>query len=238
MKWRSSEEVEAAADLRPLRDQLADRQALIEKYVPAATLEVHNRVIRHLLQTGAADHVPGAGSPAPGRELGFELGFEHKDQNGNPVSLFKLLESGPLIVCFIRGRWCPFCVTQMEAMNRIAPALRQAGAALVAVSPQNPHQTSLMADQHKFQFPLLSDAGNRMARAFGLTYRVPEEQQALYRRTFVNLPFVNGDDSWELPIPATFIIGSDGVLRFASANPDYRQRPEPAAILHQLQDKS
>ncbi len=91
-----------------------------------------------------------------------------------------------------------------------------------------------MHDQHKLAFPLLVDAHNDIARQFGLVYRVPEEQQAIYRRTFVNLPFVNGDDSWELPIPGTYVIDRDGMIRFASANEDYTERPEPLEIMAQL----
>ena len=91
-----------------------------------------------------------------------------------------------------------------------------------------------MVDQHKLRFSLLSDAGNRVAHQFGLVYRVPQEQQAIYRRAFVNLPFANGDDSWELPIPTTFILDRDGTVLYASADEDYTERPEPAEILAQL----
>ena len=91
-----------------------------------------------------------------------------------------------------------------------------------------------MHDQHKLRFPLLSDPGNQVARQFGLVYRVPEYEQAIYQRAFVNLPLANGDDSWELPIPATFIIDRDGSVLYVSANPDYTDRPEPAEILQAL----
>jgi peroxiredoxin len=123
----------------------------------------------------------------------------------------------------------------MEAMNFIVPQIREAGADLVAISPQTVQQSFFMADQHKLRFPLLSDAHNDVAREFGLVYRVPDEQQALYRRTFVNLPFANGDDSWELPIPATFILDREGAVVYSSANPDYSERPEPLEILSRLE---
>ena len=139
------------------------------------------------------------------------------------------------MLCFIRGRWCPFCVGQMEAMNLILPQIEQAGATLVAISPQTVKQSFFMHDQHKLRFPLLSDAGNKVARQFGLTYRVPAPQEAVYRRAFVNLPFTNGDDSWELPIPATYILDRDGTILYASANEDYTERPEPADIVRMLQ---
>jgi len=126
----------------------------------------------------------------------------------------------------------------MEAMNLILPEIERAGATLVAVSPQTVQQSFFMRDQHRLRFPLLSDAGNNVARQFGLTYRVPDEQKALYQRAFVNLPFVNGDESWELPIPATYVIDRDGAVIFASANEDYTERPEPKDIVRLIADLS
>jgi len=105
----------------------------------------------------------------------------------------------------------------------------------VAISPQTVQQSFFMRDQHKLRFPLLSDAGNQVARQFGLSYRVPDLQQAVYRRAFINLPFANGDESWELPIPATYILGRDGTVLYASADEDYTERPEPAEIVSFLE---
>jgi peroxiredoxin len=119
----------------------------------------------------------------------------------------------------------------MEAMNYVAAQIVAAGASLVAVSPQTEKQAYFMRDQHKLTFPLLVDEHNEVARQFGLVYRIPDEQQGLYRSTFVNLPFANGDVSWELPIPATYVIERDGTILFASANEDYTERPEPLEIL-------
>ena len=123
-------------------------------------------------------------------------------------------------------------------MNQIVPQIEAAGAILVAISPQTVKQASFMHDQHKLRFPLLSDAGNRIARQFRLVYRVSSEQEALYRRTFVNLPNTNGDDSWELPIPATYILDRDGTVLYASADEDYTERPEPLGILSFLEHLS
>jgi peroxiredoxin len=119
-------------------------------------------------------------------------------------------------------------------MNAILPQIEHAQASLAAISPQTVQQSFFMADQHKLRFPLLSDTGNQVARQFGLVYRVPGYQQAVYRRAFVNLPFANGDESWELPIPATYILDRDHAILYASANPDYTERPEPADILKML----
>jgi len=230
MKWRSLEESDAAADVRPLREIYAERKELIAKYVPADTQNVHAQAVAELKQRNLAANVLPVGAKAPQ--------FELQDHDGKPVRSSDLLAHGRLVLCFIRGRWCPFCVGQMEAMNLIVPQLEQTGATLAAISPQTVKQSYFMHDQHKLRFPLLSDAGNNVARQFGLTYRVPAAQEAIYRRAFVNLPFTTGDDSWELPIPATFILDRDALILYASANEDYTDRPEPVEILNSLRVSS
>lgn len=223
MKWRSLEESSLGYDARPLCEIFAERKALIAKYAPAETQAIHAQAVAELKARHLAANILSMGAKAPQ--------FELPDHDGKIVSSTGLLAKGRLLLCFIRGRWCPFCVGQLEAMNLILPEIAQAGATFVAISPQTVKQSFFMHDQHKFHFPLLSDAGNKVARQFGLTYRVPAPQEAVYRRAFVNLPFTNGDESWELPIPATYILDRDGTVLYASANEDYTERPEPCDIV-------
>ena len=226
MKWRSLEESTPDTDIRPLREIFAERRELIANYVPAETQAIHARAVAQLKQERLAANILPVGSKIPA--------FQLPDHDGKSVSSSDLLARGRLVLFFIRGRWCPFCVAQTEAMNLVLPEIERAGATLVAISPQTAKQSFFMRDQHKLRFPLLSDAGNNLARQFGLTYRVPQEQQAIYQRAFVNLPFVNGDQSWELPIPATYIFDRDGTVVYVSANEDYAERPEPADVLSVL----
>ena len=226
MKWRSLEESSPALDTRPLRQIFAERKELIAKYVPPETQAIHARAVAQLKEKHFAANILPVGAKAPR--------FDLPDHDGRIVRSSDLLAKGTLVLCFIRGRWCPFCVGQMEAMNLVLPQIEQAGATLVAVSPQTVKQAFFMHDQHKLGFPLLSDADNQVARKFGLTYRVPDAQEAVYRKAFVNLPFTNGDDSWELPIPATYIVDREGTIRYASANEDYTERPEPDDLVRAL----
>ena len=226
MKWRSLEESTPDTDIRPLREIFAERRELIANYVPAETQAIHARAVAQLKQERLAANILPVGSKIPA--------FQLPDHDGKSVSSSDLLARGRLVLFFIRGRWCPFCVAQTEAMNLVLPEIERAGATLVAISPQTARQSFFMRDQHKLRFPLLSDAGNNVARQFGLTYRVPQEQQAIYQRAFVNLAFVNGDQSWELPIPATYIFDRDGTVVYVSANEDYAERPEPADVLSVL----
>jgi peroxiredoxin len=226
MKWRSLQESAPSTEIRPLHEIYAERKELIAKYVPAETQAIHAQAVGELKEKHLAANVLPMGAKAPQ--------FTLPDHNGKLVSSTDLLSQGRLVLCFIRGRWCPFCVGQMEAMNLIVPEIEQAGAKLVAISPQTVKQSFFMHDQHKLRFPLLSDAGNQVAKQFRLTYRVPAAQEAVYRRAFVNLPLANGDQSWELPVPAMYIVGRDGTILYASAKEDYTERPEPAEIVQAL----
>ncbi len=230
MKWRSLQESDESTDARPLREIFAERKELIAKYVPSETQAIHAQAVAELkARRMAANILPVGAHASP---------FELPDHDGKIVSSSALLSKGSLVVCFIRGRWCPFCVGQVEAMNLALPQIKEAGANLVAISPQTVKQSYFMHDQHKLRFPLLSDTGNKVARAFGLTYRVPAAQEAVYRRAFVNLPLANGDDSWELPIPATYILDHDGTVLFALANEDYTERAEPEDVVARLREYS
>ena len=227
MKWRSLEESNPATETRSLREVFAERKELIAKYVPAETQAIHAQAVAELKVQNLAAKALTVGATIPA--------FELADQNGKAISSSGLLAEGKLVICFIRGRWCPFCVGQMEAMNSHVPQIESARASLVAISPQTVKQSYFMHDQHKLRFPLLSDVHNQVARQFGLTYRVPPPQEAVYRRAFVNLPFTNGDESWELPIPGTFVVDQRGTIVYASANEDYNERPEPADIIRFLE---
>src|SRR6185312_6271328 len=120
MKWRSLEESTAEADLRPLKEIFAERKELIAKYVPAETQAIHRQVVEELKEKRTATNALQIGAESPA--------FELKDHNGKIVSSSGRLNHGRLVICFIRGRWCPFCVGQMEAMNLITPEVQRSGA--------------------------------------------------------------------------------------------------------------
>jgi len=229
MRWRSLEEKNAGPETRTLREIFAERRERIAQYVRAETLAVHAGVVAELRAQGLAAKSLAVGARMPE--------FSLPDQNGRTVSSAKLLHRRRLVVCFFRGRWDPFCCGQMEAMNRMLSAIEEAGASVVGISPQTVKQSFFMADQHRLSFPLLSDAGNQVARQVGLVYRVPPEQESIYRRAFINLPLANGDESWELPIPAAYVVGRDGTVLFAHANEDYSERAEPGETVNYLRSR-
>jgi peroxiredoxin len=139
-----------------------------------------------------------------------------------------------LVIDFFRGRWCPYCVTELEAWRDLYPVVRESGALLVGISPQTVRQSDFTASQHELPFPLLHDAHCDVAQQFGLAYKVPPFHQQYFRSILVNVPFVNGDESWLLPLPATYVLGQDGTVLYAEAYADFRVRPEPGEVLQHL----
>lgn len=228
MKWRGISETETEQSAKTLREELAERKRLIELYVPAETRAINERATEELRTSGIAESALRVGDRAPA--------FALPDQDGTVLSSAELLAKGPLVIAFLRGRWCPFCCGESEALNRTHPEFKAAGASLVAISPQSVKQAYFMHDQHKLRFPLLVDEGNKVARQFGIVYRVPEYQEKLFSSVFINLPHINGDSSWELPLPATYVIGRDGRVRHAFVNVDYTERAEPSDVLRFITD--
>lgn len=190
--------------------------------VPAAAHEILQRATTELLASGIAERIRASG-PAPE--------FALADTAGEIVALRDLLADGPLVLGFFRGSWCPYCNLELQELQRFAGEIGAAGARLAVITPQAPSNSRKLAAEHGITFPMLSDTGNRVADAFGLRYRLPEYQIALFRQLGVSLPAFNGDESWTLPIPARFVIDRAGQIRHAEANPDYTQRPEPESVL-------
>jgi peroxiredoxin len=226
LKWRGANPQTAPEQFATLQAKLDDISAQTRSLVPAEKLAVYDRAREELRASGLAGRALQAGDRAPD--------FELPDAGGKLVRSADLLARGPLAAVFFRGRWCPYCHQQLAAMQGVADDIAAAGASLVAISPQNAKHTYLTRDQHHLTFPVLSDAGNAVARQFGLVYRVPDYLRDVYLRTFVNLKVYNGDESWELPMPAACVIAPGGRIAWATVESDYTRRPEPAEIVARL----
>jgi peroxiredoxin len=207
-----------------LQDQLDEITANTRHLVQQERLAVGERAVAELFETGIEDRILPVGAVAPN--------FELNDATGHLVRSEDMLALGPLVVKFFRGRWCSYCVTELEAWRDVYGRLREREALMVAISPQTERQSDFMCGQHGLPFAVLSDVGNAVADKFGLVYTVPEYLRVYYRSILVNIPFVNGDESWRLPIPATYVIGRDRRVLFAEAHADFRVRPEPEDALH------
>jgi peroxiredoxin len=125
-------------------------------------------------------------------------------------------------------------MTELEAWRDLYPQLREHESLIVAIGPQTERQSDFMAGQHGLPFPVLHDPGCELAEKFGLAYTVPEYLREYYLSIMINIPFVNGEDSWRLPLPATYVIAKDRKVLFAEAHADFRVRPEPEEALVEL----
>jgi peroxiredoxin len=211
-----------------LQDQLDEITANTRHLVQPERLEVGERAIAELFATGIEDRILPVGAQVPA--------FALKDSNNKLVRSEDMLSLGPLVIKFFRGRWCPYCMTELETWRDLYGRLRERGALMVAIGPQTERQSDFMAGQHGLPFPVLFDPGNKVAEQFRLVYNVPDYHRTYYRSILVNIPFVNGDDSWRLPLPATYVVNPAGRVVFAEAHADFRVRPEPEEALRVLKD--
>jgi peroxiredoxin len=223
---------------RDLQSQLDTITANTRSLVQPDRLAITDTAIHDLLSTGIESSILHIGTPAPSFALPTASATPlHATKSGKLVRSEDLLALGPLIVNFFRGRWCPYCVTELEAWQRLYPEVRERGALLVAISPQLPRQNDFLVQQHALTFPVLTDAGCHLAAQFGIAYNVPDITRAHLRSILINIPFIHGDqgvNTWRLPLPATFIIAQSGVITFAEAHADHRVRPDPADVLAAL----
>ena len=209
-----------------LQDQLDEITANTRHLVQPERLEVGERAVAELFATGIEDRILPVGAQAPA--------FGLKDANNKLVRSEDMLSLGPLVIKFFRGRWCPYCMTELETWRDLYGRLRERGALMVAIGPQTERQSDFMAGQHGLPFPVLFDPGNKVAEQFGLVYNVPDYHRTHYRSILVNIPFVNGDDTWRLPLPATYVIAKNRKVVFAEAHADFRVRPEPEEAMRAL----
>ncbi|MEO6981625.1 MAG: peroxiredoxin-like family protein [Edaphobacter sp.] len=218
-----------------LQDQLDRITQNTRDLVQPERLAVSERATAALFHTGIEDRILKVGAQAPSFILEDAL-------TGKPIRSADLLALGPLVVNFFRGRWCPYCVTELETWRDLHDTVRKKGANLVAISPQNTRQNNFTLIQHKLPFPLLADPGCAIAEVFGLAYTIPAAERSYYQSILLNIPFNNAglsyhnatEASWRLPLPAVFVIAQDGTIRFAEAHADFRVRPEPAEVLATL----
>jgi peroxiredoxin len=223
-----------------LQDQLDEITANTRNLVQPERMAVSERAVQELFASGIEEKILPAGATAPE--------FTLNDPSGRPVRSADLLALGPLILNFFRGRWCPYCITELESWRDLYPRLREAGILLAAIGPQTARQSDFMVGQHALPFPVLSDPGCAVAAQFGLAYTIPGYHRDYYRSILVNIPFVNGteskggmekgggtekggDDSWRLILPATYVITAAGRVSYAQAFADFRVRPEPEEVL-------
>jgi peroxiredoxin len=213
-----------------LQDELQELFNKFSQKVPPDVLNTMLGVTRRLVESGMAEKSLKVGDRAPD--------FNLPNATGEEVRLKELLDKGPVVLNFYRGGWCPYCNLELNAYKKVLPDINELGASFVAISPQTPDNSLSTAEKYELKFQVLSDVGNKLADQFGLVFKLPTELQELYNKFGIILPKFNGDESWELPMPGTYVIDKDGTVSYAFADADYTKRAEPDEVIAKLQEIS
>jgi peroxiredoxin len=192
------------------------------KNTPPHIWRVRQEARDELVASGIAERAIHAGNHAPS--------FRLRDPDGNVVSSYELLNSGPVVIVFYRGRWCPYCSLDLPAIQAVAHELRSLGASIVAVSPQSAQESRATERMHGLSFPSLVDRGGKLARAFGLRWKLSRELRAAELECGLDFAIVNGEPSWTLPMPARFVISPDGIVEYADISADHTRRGDPSEL--------
>ena len=211
-----------------LREKLAARAAESAKSGDPAVQAAYARGIEAVAASGILDRVKKVGDKAPD--------FALKNAAGTEVKLSELLKSGPVVLTWYRGGWCPYCNIALAALQAKLPEIKAAGARLVALTPELPDKSLSTKEKNALTFDVLTDLNHAVARQYGIVFDLTPEVRDLYKKHF-DLAEFNGADAGAgtLPLAATYIIGTDGVIRSVFVDADYRKRAEPADIVAALE---
>ncbi len=209
-----------------LQQQLDEQKRSTIKKASPETLKTMGQATADLKATGIENRAAGKGDHMPD--------FSLPDSQGNEVRLSEALSRGPVVLSIYRGGWCPYCNLEIRALTAILPEIKALNASLIAMAPELPDKVQEMEERHTPGFTILSDAGNRVSRQLGLVFSLPESIRTIYAGFGIDLPAYNGDEKFELPLPATYVISQNGEISYSFVDADYTRRLEPEAIIQAL----
>jgi peroxiredoxin len=211
----------------PLRP-LSETMATLRRETGAPLRNLYDALVQRLTDSATAEGALKAGDVFPD--------FALPDGSGRFALSSELLRLGPLVVNFYRGRWCPYCSAAVEAMSAAVPTISAAGATVIGVSPELGTLSFSTGHDRDLNFKMLCDIDSGLALQCGLLFRLTDEIIAEYLADGLDLAKVYGNDSWFLPIPASYIIAPDGAIKHAFVNPDFRYRMDPEEVLRVVEN--
>jgi peroxiredoxin len=211
-----------------MTELLAQNSARGEEKRPPETTAAMRAATAKLATSGIKDRTLKEGEKIPDFSLPNAL--------GKPVSSTDVLADGPAVLNFYRGGWCSYCNIEMRALQERLPEIEALGATLVAIAPELPTKAEATKAKNELTYEVLSDVGNDLSKKFGLVFTLAEEVREIYQTMGIDVPDYNGDDSFDLPIPATYVVGTDGIVVKAFADPDYSKRLDVEDILEALKN--
>jgi len=214
-----------------MTSELAKIRALRDQFVPVTQTVVMDRAIGDLVASGIRNSCLRAGDRVPD--------FSLPSIRGEQVNVRTLLLSGPIVLSFYRGSWCPYCNIELRALQQVLPEIERLGASIVAISAELPDRQVETEKENALTFPVLTDRGNDVARLFGIVYELDEDLLQVYRERGHELKTANGPQGANtLALPATFVVDQSGTIRLAYINEDYAERLSTEEILHALETLS
>ncbi|MEH6446254.1 MAG: peroxiredoxin-like family protein [Oceanospirillaceae bacterium] len=211
----------------PLNTLLTQRREAASTGLPTETHAAMMKATKDLQNSKMIDNAP---------KVGDKLAvFNLPNQTGEQRQLTTLLESGPVVITFYRGGWCPYCNFELQAYQDVLSDIQNTGATLIAITPELPDASLSTTEKNKLGFEVLSDEGSLYARQLGLVFTLPDEIKPIYEGFGINLEQHNGEGQFDLPLAATFVVNQEGIIHSAFVDVDYTQRREPSEIVTELQ---
>ena len=206
-----------------LKKELSDFAGQMSRQAPPEILQTMGEEIGKLALSGIVENAKSVGDKAPN--------FTLENSEGKSISLSKLLESGSVILSFNRGNWCPFCNLEFKALQESVSEIKRAGANLVVISPQLPILSRELKHKNGFVYDILYDKGNEVAKQFGIAFALPEPLRPIHEAFGMDIPAHNGDNTFELPLAATYVIDKKGEITYAYVNANWMERAEPEEFI-------
>ncbi|MGK7946081.1 MAG: peroxiredoxin-like family protein [Microcystaceae cyanobacterium] len=211
-----------------LTTELQQLQTQLRAKHPEDIKKVMAQATDDLIRSGIAQKSVNVGDTIPN--------FSLDNAVGKTINLQDLLPQGTVIISFYRGGWCPYCNLELRTLQQYLPQFKELGATLVAISPETPDNSLSTTEKNELTFEVLSDVGNEYAKTLGLVFTLPDALRPIYQNFGIDIQSYNGDDSFEVPIPATYVVTKDGKVVQAYIEPDYTKRLDPDSIITTLQN--
>ena len=209
-----------------LKSELDARRSDWAAKAPEETKTIYNEGILAVEHSGIIQSALQVGDQA--------LDFRLNNATGRPVQLSEVLSQGSVVLTWYRGGWCPYCNITLRHLQQRLQDFKNAGANLIALTPELADNSLSTREKNDLQFEVLSDINNEVAKKYGIVFKLTEAVAQTYKQAF-DLESYNGNDSNELPLAATYVIDTHGIIRYAFLDAEYRNRAEPADILNVLE---
>lgn len=190
-----------------------------------AKKNAYTRGIKEVAESGIYGRAKNVGDKAPD--------FILTNAVGRNVRLYDVLNNGPVVLTWYRGGWCPYCNITLATLQARLDDFKAEGATLLALTPEVPDSSISTQEKHELEFQVLSDLNNKVARDYGIVFKLNDKVAEYYNNGF-GLSEYNGNTSDELPLAATYVIDKNGIIRYAFLNADYTKRAEPDTIIQEL----